>query len=242
VVEEATATTEKGAAVKKLEGGLAKMKKKEAPKEEAKPLVEEATTTKKEEVVVKEAQQNIEYGENKDTDIAYHGTPYNYDSFDASKIGTGEGAAKRGKGIYLMRSKRFAPYFANINNEDAPIHIGKGKSKADKNKIDPRVIEVFGINNLNSQTKMNTKKNTTLKCVVLMLFLVLFLAGFGAVDAATKLNDATLSININFFGNFNSINCFSIRLSLICSTTSSIKLNIVLVNNNSFSETKLEVS
>jgi hypothetical protein len=86
--------------------------------------------------------------ENTNTDIGYHGTPYNYDSFDASKIGTGEGASKRGKGIYFMRSKRLAPYFANINSEDAPIHIGKGKSKADKNKIDPRIFEVSGLDNL----------------------------------------------------------------------------------------------
>ena len=86
--------------------------------------------------------------ENTNTDIGYHGTPYNYDSFDASKIGTGEGASKRGKGIYFMRSKRLAPYFANINSEDAPIHFGKGKSKADKNKIDPRIFEVSGLDNL----------------------------------------------------------------------------------------------
>jgi hypothetical protein len=86
--------------------------------------------------------------ENKNTDIAYHGTPYNYDEFDVSKIGTGEGAAKRGIGIYFMRRKRLAPFFANINSEDAPIHIGKGKSKADKSKINPRILEVSGFNNL----------------------------------------------------------------------------------------------
>jgi len=95
------------------------------------------------------SKQQLSDEENKDTDIAYHGTPYNYESFDPSKIGSGEGASKRGKGIYFNRSKRLAPYFANINSEDSPIHIGTGKSRVDKSKIDPQIIEVSGINNLN---------------------------------------------------------------------------------------------
>lgn len=58
--------------------------------------------------------------------IFYHGSPYNFDKFDVSKIGTGEGCRKRGQGIYLFRTPKFAPYFANIKSKDAPLHIGSG--------------------------------------------------------------------------------------------------------------------
>ncbi len=58
--------------------------------------------------------------------IFYHGSPYNFDTFDVAKIGTGEGCSKRGQGIYLFRTPKFAPYFANIKSKDAPLHIGSG--------------------------------------------------------------------------------------------------------------------
>ena len=42
---------------------------------------------------------------------AYHGSPYNFDRFDASKIGTGEGAASHGLGFYLTESGDLAEYY-----------------------------------------------------------------------------------------------------------------------------------
>ncbi len=79
-------------------------------------------------------------------DIAYHGSPFKFDAFDCSKIGTGEGCAKRGKGIYLFRTKSFAPYFANIRSKDAPPHIGCTSRLQNAN---PHVYTVSGLKSLN---------------------------------------------------------------------------------------------
>jgi hypothetical protein len=43
----------------------------------------------------------------------YHGSPYVFDKFDASKIGTGEGAQAYGHGIYLAESPDVAKDYAN---------------------------------------------------------------------------------------------------------------------------------
>lgn len=39
---------------------------------------------------------------------AYHGSPYDFDRFDASKIGTGEGAQAYGHGLYFAENKAVA--------------------------------------------------------------------------------------------------------------------------------------
>lgn len=39
---------------------------------------------------------------------AYHGSPYTFDAFDASKIGTGEGAQSYGYGLYFAENPRVA--------------------------------------------------------------------------------------------------------------------------------------
>lgn len=82
----------------------------------------------------------------KNLDVAYHGSPFNFDNFDITKIGTGEGLSKRGKGIYLFRQKNYAPYFANIRSKDAPLHIGSTK-KLDN--PEPRIYSVSGLNSIN---------------------------------------------------------------------------------------------
>lgn len=90
------------------------------------------------------------------TDVAYHGSPFNFKNFDAAKIGAGEGCGKRGRGIYLFRSKKFAPFFANIRCADAPPHIGATKKLPD---ADPRIYTVNGLNDLNLRqvTQMEAK-------------------------------------------------------------------------------------
>jgi hypothetical protein len=130
----------------KVEKGISQPKPEtvtETQKEIAQPLRDVESTAKALEEVTKTTNND-----NTDKDIAFHGTPYNYDKFDASKIGTGEGASKRGIGIYFKRSKILAPFFANINSDDVPIHFGKGKSKVDKSNIDPHIFEVSGFGNL----------------------------------------------------------------------------------------------
>lgn len=50
---------------------------------------------------------------------AYHGTPHSFDEFDASKIGTGEGAQAYGHGIYVAESPDVAKSYAvNLSNRD----------------------------------------------------------------------------------------------------------------------------
>lgn len=45
---------------------------------------------------------------------AYHGSPYEFAAFDASKIGTGEGAQAYGYGLYFAESKGVAESYASI--------------------------------------------------------------------------------------------------------------------------------
>ncbi len=50
---------------------------------------------------------------------AYHGTPHSFDAFDASKIGSGEGAQAYGYGIYVAESPDVAKTYAmNLSNRD----------------------------------------------------------------------------------------------------------------------------
>lgn len=84
--------------------------------------------------------------ENHNSDIAFHGSPFDFNKFNAEKIGNGEGLSKRGKGLYLSRSKRTAPYFANIRSKDAPLHFGSTKPLENPN---PTIYTVSGLNSLN---------------------------------------------------------------------------------------------
>jgi hypothetical protein len=42
---------------------------------------------------------------------AYHGSPYDFDRFEASKIGSGEGRASHGHGYYLTKANDLAEYY-----------------------------------------------------------------------------------------------------------------------------------
>jgi hypothetical protein len=46
---------------------------------------------------------------------AFHGSPYKFDQFDASKIGSGEGAQMYGHGLYFAESPKVAKYYSNIS-------------------------------------------------------------------------------------------------------------------------------
>lgn len=50
---------------------------------------------------------------------AYHGSPHNFDQFDASKIGTGEGAQAFGHGLYFAESEGTARHY---RDKLAPAH------------------------------------------------------------------------------------------------------------------------
>lgn len=49
----------------------------------------------------------------------YHASPHEFDRFDISKIGTGEGMQARGYGHYLSESPKFAEQFMSANNPAA---------------------------------------------------------------------------------------------------------------------------
>lgn len=63
---------------------------------------------------------------------AYHGSPYDFDRFDASKIGTGEGAQAYGHGLYFAGnenvSRRYRDSLSNrqILIDGTPMPSGKG--------------------------------------------------------------------------------------------------------------------
>lgn len=90
---------------------------------------------------------NLKYSPLKNlNDIGYHGSPAKFDFFDVCKIGSGEGAAKRGIGFYFYRNKKHAPFFANICSNDIPIHFGNSV------KIDnptPHIYTITGFSKLN---------------------------------------------------------------------------------------------
>jgi hypothetical protein len=55
---------------------------------------------------------------------AYHGSPYDFDRFDASKIGTGEGAQSFGFGHYLASREGVAKSYRNKLSPDRDVLIG----------------------------------------------------------------------------------------------------------------------
>jgi|694.fasta_scaffold01126_50 hypothetical protein len=52
---------------------------------------------------------------------AYHGSPYDFDRFDASKIGSGEGAQAYGHGLYFAGEEGVAQYYRNKLAGQAPF-------------------------------------------------------------------------------------------------------------------------
>jgi hypothetical protein len=57
---------------------------------------------------------------------AYHGSPYDFDRFDAAKIGTGEGAQSYGHGLYFAGNEQTARHYrdtlsGNILVDGAPV-------------------------------------------------------------------------------------------------------------------------
>lgn len=55
--------------------------------------------------------------------IAYHGSPHDFDRFDLSKIGTGEGVQQYGKGAYLAEHPDTARYYRDSLTDDHDIRV-----------------------------------------------------------------------------------------------------------------------
>ena len=59
--------------------------------------------------------------------IAYHGSPHHFDKFDASRIGTGEGAQAYGRGLYFAGAEPTAKWYRDKLSDTAYDHIFDGK-------------------------------------------------------------------------------------------------------------------
>ena len=90
------------------------------------------------------------------TNTVYHGSPFLFDVFDATKIGAGEGMNKYGRGLYLARTKHKAPFYANIRSIDAPDHFGSTKPLIDSC---PTVYTVQGTEKLNLKLCSSVEAN-----------------------------------------------------------------------------------
>lgn len=54
---------------------------------------------------------------------AYHGSPYDFDRFDASKIGTGEGAQAYGHGLYFADAEDVAKHYRDTLSADNELPV-----------------------------------------------------------------------------------------------------------------------
>lgn len=55
---------------------------------------------------------------------AYHGTPHEFDKFDMSKIGTGEGAQAYGHGLYFAENEGVAGQYRTALSKSGPLKVG----------------------------------------------------------------------------------------------------------------------
>ncbi len=58
---------------------------------------------------------------------AFHGSPHDFEQFDVSKIGTGEGAQSYGHGLYFAENPKVAEFYQQVGTKSAAIHY-KGDS------------------------------------------------------------------------------------------------------------------
>ena len=70
----------------------------------------------------------------------YHGTPHSFDKFDASKIGTGEGAQAYGHGIYVAENPEVARGYANKLGANLVMVDGKPMDFTDPVHIAASII------------------------------------------------------------------------------------------------------
>ena len=83
--------------------------------------------------------------------VAYHGSPYSFDRFDASKIGTGEGAQAYGHGLYFAENEAVAKQYRDrlarvvgntqtaIGAADRAMGVANGDKEAALASIDGQI-------------------------------------------------------------------------------------------------------
>jgi hypothetical protein len=89
--------------------------------------------------VVREVAQEVP------TVTAYHGSPYSFDRFDISKIGTGEGAQAYGYGLYFAENEKVARGYRDALTNPVDYQ-GMGYPSADSNLAAKKVADAMGPN------------------------------------------------------------------------------------------------
>ena len=84
--------------------------------------------------------------------IVWHGSPHKFDKFDASKIGTGEGAQAYGHGLYLAESPDVAKSYQTTLTMDRGFNFG-GKSGLTREQLQDLVNAREGGKYLDGVTK-----------------------------------------------------------------------------------------
>ena len=75
--------------------------------------------------------------------IVYHGSPHKFDRFDASKIGTGEGAQAYGHGLYFAESPDVAKSYQSALSADRGFSFG-GKTGLTRAEVQDMVNAKYG--------------------------------------------------------------------------------------------------
>jgi hypothetical protein len=76
---------------------------------------------------------------------AYHGSPHDFDQFDSSKIGTGEGAQAYGHGLYFAEHEPVAKGYRDALTDEV-VHIN-GKRVAPPTQEDPSTEHIYRLAN-----------------------------------------------------------------------------------------------
>ncbi len=103
----------------------------------------------------------------------YHGSPHRFEEFDASKIGTGEGAQAFGHGIYVAESPNVAKSYKTVGSDAAHKRVTSGMTPMEEYAFDLATQGVVGEDLFSAMSRKYGKSLTTDK-------------DFDAFDAAIK--------------------------------------------------------
>jgi hypothetical protein len=81
--------------------------------------------------------------------IVWHGSPHKFDKFDASKIGTGEGAQAYGHGLYLAESPDVARMYQQNTGRVYQIDTPNGRQPIDWDKPEHQAAALLHVSNRN---------------------------------------------------------------------------------------------
>jgi len=89
---------------------------------------------------------------------AYHGSPHDFDRFDMSKIGTGEGAQAFGHGLYFAENESVAKAYRDALSQDALGVVARGRLRQFEGDIDKALEYMRGNNRPNEAEALSQLK------------------------------------------------------------------------------------